>query len=42
MKKLIQIMLLVVIACSAVISIQYAVELYRTKYAPRYLSGRAC
>ena len=34
--------ILLVIICSAVISVRYAVELYRSKYAPRYLKGNAC
>lgn len=42
MKKLMQITLLLIIAVSAVISISYALDLYRTKYVPRYLPGRAC
>ena len=42
MKKFIQIMLLLVIVCSAAVSVSYAVELYRTKYTPRYLKGNAC
>jgi hypothetical protein len=39
MKNLIRYTLLLVIVCSAVVSLTYAVELYRTKYAPRYLGG---
>lgn len=40
MKKLIRFMLLAVIVCSAVVSLRCAMELYRTKYAPRYLAGQ--
>ncbi len=39
MKSVVRYLLLAVIVCSAVISVRYAVELYQTKYAPRYLDG---
>ena len=42
MKNFCKIMLLLVIICSAAISVHYAVQLYRDKYAPRYLKGNAC
>lgn len=42
MKRFLRIIFLFVILCSALISVRYAVELYRTKYAPRYLKGNAC
>lgn len=42
MKSFIRILFLIVIICSAVISVRYAVELYRSKYTPRYLKGNAC
>ncbi len=42
MKKFLQILFLTVIVCSALISVSYAAELYRTKYTPRYLKGNAC
>lgn len=42
MKKFLQIMLLLVIICSAAVSVRYAMELYRNKYTPRYLKGNAC
>lgn len=42
MKQFLKILLLVVIVCSAVISVRYALELYRTKYRPRYFTGNAC
>ena len=42
MKKFVQVMFLVMIACSALLSVQYAVRLYRDKYRPRYLTGIAC
>jgi len=42
MKNVIRILFLLVIICSAVISVRYAVEMYRDKYAPRYLKGNAC
>lgn len=42
MKQFLRILLLIVIVCSAVISVRYAVELYRTKYRPRYFNGNAC
>ncbi len=41
MKQIIRIMLLTVIVCSAFVSVNYATQLYRSKYVPRYLSGRA-
>ena len=41
MKKIGQILCLAVILCSAVISVHYASQLYRTKYTPRYLKGNA-
>lgn len=41
MKKCMRIMFLIVILCSAAVSVKYAVELYRTKYTPRYLKGNA-
>ena len=41
MKHLIRILLLMVIACAALYSVTYAVRIYRTKYAPRYLNGNA-
>ena len=37
MKSFIRILFLIVIICSAVISVRYAAELYRNKYTPRYL-----
>lgn len=42
MKNLLRILFLTVIVCSALISVSYATELYRTKYTPRYLKGNAC
>ena len=39
MKSIIRYTLLAVIICSAVVSVAYAAELYRTKYAPRYLGS---
>ena len=42
MKTFCKILLLTVIVCCAAISVHYAAELYRTKYAPRYLKGNAC
>lgn len=39
MKSIIRYMLLAVIICSAVVSVAYAAELYRTKYVPRYFGG---
>lgn len=42
MKKFLRIVFLIIIICSAAISVRYAVEIYRTKYAPRYLKGNAC
>jgi hypothetical protein len=41
MKHLIRILLCIVIACAALYSVRYAVQIYRTKYAPRYLNGNA-
>ena len=41
MKKLLRILFLLVILCSAVLSVSYAVQVYRGKYAPRYLKGNA-
>ena len=42
MKNVIRVLFLLVIICSAVVSVRYAVELYRNKYTPRYLKGNAC
>lgn len=42
MKYFVRIIFLLIIICCALISVRYAVELYRTKYAPRYLKGNAC
>lgn len=42
MKNFLRILFLTVIVCSALISVSYATELYRTKYTPRYLKGNAC
>ncbi len=42
MKKIIRIVFLIVIIFSALISVRYAIDLYRTKYSPRYLNGNAC
>ncbi len=42
MKQFVKIVLLVAIFCTAVISVRYAMELYRTKYRPRYFTGNAC
>ena len=42
LKYFLRIVFLLVIVCSALISVRYAVEMYRTKYAPRYLKGDAC
>jgi hypothetical protein len=42
MKYFIRIIFLLIIVFCALISVRYAVELYRTKYAPRYLKGNAC
>ncbi len=42
MKKFLRIMFLIVIILSALISVRYAIDLYRTKYTPRYLKGNAC
>jgi hypothetical protein len=39
MKRLMQLVFLMIIACSAAVSVHYAMELYRTKYTPRYLKG---
>lgn len=39
MKRLMQCVFLMIIACSAAVSVHYAMELYRTKYTPRYLKG---
>lgn len=39
MKRFMKVMLLCLIACTAVISAHYAVQLYRTKYCPRYFNG---
>lgn len=41
MKQFLRIVFLLIIICSAVISVHYAAQLYRTKYAPRYLKGNA-
>ncbi|GEM_PF-1985272 len=41
MKKCMRFLFLLVIICSAVVSVGYAAELYRTKYTPRYLNGNA-
>lgn len=37
MKQFLRILFLIVIVCSAAVSVNYAVQLYRTKYTPRYL-----
>ena len=37
MKRFLKIVFLLVIVCSAAISVNYALQVYRTKYAPRYL-----
>ena len=42
MKLVLRILLLLAIACSAAISVTYAVGLYREHYSPRYLKGNAC
>ena len=42
MKNCLRILFLIVIICSAAVSVKYAVDLYRTKYTPRYLKGNAC
>lgn len=42
MKVALRILFLLAIACSAAISVTYAVNLYRERYAPRYLKGNAC
>lgn len=42
MKKILRFIFLIIILCSALISVRYAVEIYRTKYAPRYIKGNAC
>ena len=39
MKKFLRIIFLIVIILSALISVRYAIDLYRTKYTPRYLKG---
>ena len=41
MKQFLRIVFLLIIICSAAVSINYAVQVYRTKYAPRYLKGNA-
>ncbi len=42
MKKFLRTVFLIVIIFSALISVRYAIDLYRTKYVPRYLKGNAC
>jgi len=42
MKQFVKFFLLAVILCTAVVSVIYAVQLYRTKYRPRYFNGNAC
>lgn len=42
MKQFLRITFLIVIILSALISVRYAIDLYRTKYTPRYLNGNAC
>ena len=42
MKYFLRIVFLLVIICSALVSVRYAVEMYRSKYATRYLKGNAC
>lgn len=42
MKNFLRIIFLLIICCCALISVRYAIEMYRTKYAPRYLKGNAC
>jgi len=42
MKGFCKAMLWIIIILSAAVSVHYAAELYRTKYAPRYLKGNAC
>lgn len=37
MKKFLKIVFLLIIICSAAVSVNYAMQVYRTKYAPRYL-----
>ncbi|MCQ2417970.1 MAG: hypothetical protein MJ071_09230 [Oscillospiraceae bacterium] len=41
MKKCFSFIAWAVILCSALTSVAYALELYRTKYAPKYLKGDA-
>lgn len=41
MKTVCKLTLWLIIICSAAVSVHYAVQLYRTKYAPRYLKGNA-
>ncbi len=42
MKYVIRILMLIAVIFCVFISVRYAVEMYRTKYAPRYLKGNAC
>lgn len=42
MKNICKFLLLAAIVCCAAVSVYYAKELYREKYAPRYLKGNAC
>ncbi len=41
MKKLLRTIFMMIIIFSALISVRYAIDLYRTKYVPRYLKGNA-
>ena len=41
MKQIIRILLCIVIACAAAFSVRRVIQLYRTKYAPRYFNGNA-
>lgn len=41
-KTILRCIFLLIIICSEVVSVRYAIEIYRTKYTPRYLKGNAC
>lgn len=42
MKQFLRFVFLMIIICSALISVRYAIALYRDRYAPHYLKGNAC
>lgn len=41
MKQFIRVLFWIAIACAAAVSVRRAVQIYQTKYAPRYLKGNA-